>query len=222
MLPQDLHSLFRSTEYSETIRQAFHIRWTIPLKNLPKEKTVSNLYRILEEDMELLSKIESASSKAIKDLINSIIKEQTKNVQDNMDFMKDLNQIIQYIQLPVFLKDRDFHVDLYVLNKKKALLDKKDSFTVIIDLDMEHLGPVNIKLLISDMNIQADFLLVDPESAKLIEEELDQLKTSLAKKGYSLNGKVDLREEKTKVFDEILNQNVNKEGFFRYTYDIRA
>ena len=34
----------------------------------------------------------------------------------------------------------------------------------------------------SDKNIQADFFLVDPESAKLIEEELDQLKTSLAKK----------------------------------------
>ena len=43
--------------------------------------------------MELLSKIESASSKAIKDLINSIIKEQTKNVQDNMDFMKDLTRL---------------------------------------------------------------------------------------------------------------------------------
>ncbi len=222
VLPQDLHSLFRSTEYSETIRQAFHIRWTIPLKNLPKEKTVSNLYRILEEDMELLSKIESASSKAIDDSINSIMKEETKNVQDNMNFMKDLNQLIQYIQLPVFLKDRDLHVDLYVLSKKKALLDKKDSFTVIIDLDMEHLGPINIKLIMSDKNIQADFLLVDPESAKLIEEELDQVKASLAKKGYSFNGKVDLRKEKSMVFDEILNQNVNKEGSFRYSFDIRA
>ncbi len=218
-LAQNLHSLLSSSEYSKTIREAFHMRWTIPLKNLPKEKTVSNLYRILEEDMKLLNKLDHSSTKTIE---SSILKEPAKNGQDNIQFMKELNEIIQYIQLPVFLNDQDLHVDVYVMNKKKALLDKKDNFTIFIHLEMEELGPINIKLTISEKNIQAAFQIDDSQASQIIEKHLDQLTETLEKKGYTFSGHIDSSEEKVNVFDEILNQNINKETSFRYSFDIRA
>ena len=217
--PRDLHTLISSQEYSKILGEAFHLRWTLPLKKLSKENSIRDLYKLLEEDMEQLSKLEASTTKARE---NFILKEPTKNLQDNLQFMRELNDIMQYIQLPIQLSNQDAHVDLYVLNKKKALLDKKDSLNIYIQLKMEHLGFLAIKMLMSEKNIQASFQLEDSESSKLIEKYLPELRKSLEVKGYQFNGRIETNEEKVNVFDEILKLDANNEASLRYSFDIRA
>ena len=64
----------------------------------------------------------------------------TSDLQQNLAFMKMLNEQFAYMQLPLKLSQQNAHGDLYVMTRKNALKKSKDNLKVLLHLEMDSLG----------------------------------------------------------------------------------
>lgn len=212
-------SLLRSPEYSKLIEEAFHQKWTITPDKLVNKDSVTNLYQNLQENLEKLNSLLKEGRESIE---NSRLQEPVKSLQENLRFMKDLNETFTYLQLPVQFKDKDVHSDLYVFTKKKALQGKKEGLNVLLHLDMANLGLINVHIQMDHNIVQAKFNLENKDSVQIISDYLPTLKSALQRKGYSLFSEVKATYEKPDFCRDFIEQNSKDNNTQRYTFDIRT
>jgi hypothetical protein len=212
--------LLQAPEYSKLLEEAFLQKWTITPEKASKKDSVSNLYHQLTEDLEKLSNL----TKSLKDSEeNQRLDTPIKNMKENLQFMKDLNEAFTYLQLPMKFKDQTAHTDLYVMRRKKSLSDSKENLSVLLHLDMSNLGSLNIYIQMNSGNrIQADFYIEDTDAGLLIKENLPSLTNALEKKGYSLDADVKDSYQKPDFSKDFIEQNSQDNLIQRYTFDIRT
>lgn len=215
----NLGKLFTSKEYQKLLSKAFHLRWTLTPEKLTKKASVMEYYLKLQEDMDQLSEVFDNGSKLMESLQ---LKEPVKHLQDNLQFMRDLNELVKYIQLPVRFTGQDVHGDLYVYTKQHLKNTAKDSFHVLLHLDMSSLGPLDIQMNIYRQQIQATFILTDELSEQLLSEYLPELASALSDKGYQLQARTKYSMEKRDFVKDILKPDQPDQSLFRYSFDIRA
>ncbi len=209
----------RAEELTAYIEALLHQKWTLTPEQLSKKTPLIKLYQKLEEDVKKLERLLSFHRESVE---LSQAEKPVKSIQDNLRFMKDLNQLFSYVQLPIQLKGRDIHGELYVFNKKNALRNKKDILSVILHLDMAELGPLNIHLKIESERIQATFSVEDSEAGSIIRNHLAELTNALAKKGYQLQARVEKPEQKRDFIKDILEQDASDHSAVTYSFDIKA
>lgn len=212
-------ALLQAPEYRKLLEEAFHQKWTIPPESLAKKTPVSELYRNLQEDMEKLEQLIKKSDTADEPLQ---IREPVKNLQENLRFMKDLNEMFTYLQLPVQTKDQEIHSELYVLSRKEALRNKKDNFSVLLHLDMTNLGSLNIHIQMYNSLITAKFYMEDTPSRQLVTQNIPLLEDSLKKKGYELHAEMESTYVKPDFVQDFIEQNTQDNTIKNYTFDIRT
>ena len=146
-------------------------------------------------------------------------------MQGNIDFMKSLNQAFAYMQLPLKLQNQNAHGDLYVYTKKDKMKQNPQKLSLMLHLEMDHLGTVNVRLEKDHQNIKADFHLEKEDSLRLIERNTHLLTDSLTEKGYTCQVQVQpLTQSETPVQD-FLNAKVTPSASHemkRFSFDIRA
>lgn len=146
----------------------------------------------------------------------------TQNFQENMEFMKVLNQLFPYVQLPMKLKDQFVHSDLYVYTKKKNLQENPDSISVLLHLDMEHLGPTDIHITLARGSVQAKFYMSDDFSTSLLRNNIDLLEESMTRNGYLLQTEFIERQKEVDIVKDIIEKDQPTSSLKRYSFDIRA
>jgi hypothetical protein len=212
-------NLLQSPEYLKLLEGAFHQKWTITPDKLAINTSVSELYQNLQEDMEKLSALEQSSKTTSGDLR---LQEPVKNMQENLSFMKDLNEMFTYLQLPVQFKGHDVHSDLYVFKRKNAPHEKEENLSVLLHLDMTNLGSLNIHLQMDPTMIKAKFYLEDRSVEKLISNNLSTLTDALQKKGYHLHAEILDNYKKPDFSKDFIEQSATDSYVQRYTFDIRT
>ncbi len=210
--------LLASPEYRTLLESAFHDKWTITPEKLSDKAALRELYEGLREDMEQLSAL-SKLEIPLKE--EARLQEPIKNLQENLRFMQDLNEMYTYLQLPVQLKNQDVHSELYVFTKKKALQNKED-LSVLLHLDMTNLGSMNIHIRMNHNIVQAKFYIEDRDTQRLISEYMPSLSDSFTKKGYSLHSEVSQSYEKIDFSRDFIEDNVSEGDVRRYSFDIRT
>ncbi len=210
--------LLASPEYRTLIGNAFHDKWTITPEKLTDKAALRELYENLREDMEQLSALSKLQISAKDD---ARLQEPIKNLQENLRFMQDLNEMYTYLQLPVQLKNQDIHSDLYVFTRKKALQNKED-LSVLLHLDMTNLGSMNIHIQMNHNIVQAKFFIEDRDTQRLISEYMPSLTDALTKKGYHLHSDVNQSYEKIDFSKDFIDDNVSESDVRRYSFDIRT
>lgn len=146
----------------------------------------------------------------------------TQNFQENMEFMKVLNQLFPYVQLPIKMKDQFVHSDLYVYTKKKNLQENPDSISVLLHLDMEHLGPTDIHITLSRANVEAKFYMSDDFSSSLLRNNIDLLEEAMIRNGYLLQTEFIERQKEVDIVKDIIERDQPTSSLKRYSFDIRA
>ena len=209
-VPYELHSL---------LEEVFRQKWTITPEKLAKKSPLEDLYRDLQEDLRQLNNLINSNKDATEE---TRLQSPVKALQDNLQFMKELNELYPYVQLPIQFKNQEVHGDLYVFHRKNALQGKKDSFSVLLHLDMSELGALNIHLKMELDKLQATFFIEDPASGRLISEHLSELSQALSLKGYHLQVRVEQPEHKSDFIKDILEQEQADSSTLRYSFDIRA
>lgn len=146
----------------------------------------------------------------------------TQNFQENLEFMKVINQLFPYVQLPIKMKDQFVHSDLYVYTKKKNLQENPDSISVLLHLDMENLGPTDIHINLTRGNVAAKFYMSDDFSTSLLRNNIDLLEDAMARNGYLLQTEFIERQKEVDIVKDIIEKDQPTSSLKRYSFDIRA
>ncbi|MDF2538573.1 MAG: hypothetical protein K0S76_1594 [Herbinix sp.] len=218
-IPDSTPPLFSAPSYLKLLEEAFHSKWTITPEELSHNSSIDKLYQSLQEDMKELNEFLQVGREAMDP---THLKEPVKNMQDNLEFMRNLNEVFTYLQLPVQLKDKDVHGDLYIYTKKDAFKGKKDGLSVLLHLEMQNLGPVNIHIHMDHNQVHANFSLESEEAGQLIAKHLQELTETLEKKGYSFHAKIEPTYVKPDFSKDFIEQNNPDSNVMRYSFDIRT
>lgn len=213
-----IHRLFSSKEYKTLMKEELISKWTLTPKSLMKEGIVDEYYENLTKQLTDMKEFISSSFQSSQENLNG----QAGHLQDNINFMKQINEFFTYFQLPIKLKEQVANSKLFVYTRKKERRTAEEGISVLLHLDMEHLGPLDIHVDLHNKNLVSRFYINDKDTSNLISSNMPLLEAALEKKGYSLNAEVLIREKDMDIVEEFTKQEENPSFVPRYNFDIRA
>ena len=130
-----------------------------------------------------------------------------QNIRENVEFINQMNQMFQYVQLPLKLSGSQAQGELYVYTNKRNLAKKDGMLTAILHLDMEYLGNVDVNITLDTNTEQVTTrFYMEEETVTLLEEHMEELTERLMKKGYQSQAYFEKRESEKTVFERIEDQ----------------
>ncbi len=211
-----LQELFSSEEYKGVLENVVKKQWLIKPEDMKTSDEIKQQYeRILNQSSKLMDTFST-------DVNHGDLSKQGKNMQENINFINDMNNMYAYAQLPVKLDNGNGNSELYVYANKAKLAKQDGEISVLLHLDMDNLGSTDIHVSLHNKKVHARFYMEDNEAVDIVVENIEELRDKLATRGFSLSNEVVKREEKSsnKVLEEVLE--IDKEqSVKRYTFDVR-
>lgn len=214
---EELFKLLDGKEFKQVLKGEMNRQWLLMPDEVAEENSVDKLYERLNSQMKQLQQALSQAAKADTPLARTVA-----NVNSNIDFMNQLNQMFTYVQLPLKMQNQEASGELFVYTNKKSLAEKDGAVSALLHLDMEHLGSVDVHVTLTDQKVATKFYLKDDDALDLIEANITVLNEHLNKRGYSMNAQFVKQEEERNVMNEILEQNKNISVLAGYSFDARA
>lgn len=219
---KDMQQLLRGKEFQTLLKEEIGRQWTIEPRDVADKKQIEQLYERIREQTARLTQALETAGKADAPVARSV-----QNLQNNVDFMNQMNHLYAYVQLPLKMLGNEAHGDLYVYTNKKNLAAKDGQVSALLHLDMEHLGPLDVYVTMKDKQVATNFTVADEDVLSLIEEHIDILNQRLTSRGYSLKTKMSVKdagEEETEesIMQTILHQQKNISVLSRTSFDMRA
>lgn len=216
-----LARLFSGKEYTKVLKSEILQQWTIEPENVQDASKVEELYQRLSRQ---LAGIKEALSSGAGGSESSAMKS-VVNLQNNLDFMNQLNQTYQYIQLPLKMNGKEAHGELYVYTNKRHLAQKDGNVSALLHLDMEYLGPVDVYVAMQEQKVSTKFYLRDDEMIGFIGDHIHILNKRLEQRGYSMKCEMLCRsqeDEGKSMIDRITESGRNVTVLSQYAFDVRA
>ena len=110
-------------------------------------------------------------------------------VKDKLDFIKVVNENNNYLHMPLLLNNQRSTLDIYIVNDKENQKQKKPNngnATVLISLDLDHVGHIESMITIEKKNVSLVFRTDNNMIKDLISSKLMSLNLLLKEKGYML------------------------------------
>ena len=198
-LEAELKELFKSEDFKTVVKNSMRDSWSLRPDQVADKANVEQLYQRLEKQTNELTGRLSQLAEPGSQFAQSL-----GNMSNNLDFMNQMNQAMQYIQLPLKMNGSDATGDLYVYTDKKSLAAKDGNVSAMLHLDMENLGTVDVYAAISSGNkVSTRFYLESDEVIDLIAEHIHELDERLEKRGYSCSTKLSTRDQMGKDDDNV-------------------
>lgn len=218
---ESLKELFSSREMQHVLKGQFLSGWTLSPEGLKEEGSIDRLYGKMQEQLtELTTLSRMFGTRAPGE---SII-HTTTDMQQNMEFMKTLNEQFAYMQLPIKLSEQNAHGDLYVMTKKDVLKKSKDNLKVLLHLEMDSLGTLDIHITKEHTNIVTRFYVAKESARKLLEKNAELLKDAINEQGYSFTSEFVPKEKDVDVLHDFIEKDTPAPvgNITRYNFDLRA
>ncbi len=212
-----LKKLLTSKEYKGLLKQAIADQWFLSPEKLKEEGAVKELYQRMSRQLE---QIQQALSQAGKE--GTALSKHAQSLQNNIEFMNQMNQAYTYAQLPLKLRGQNAHSDLYVYTNKKNLREKGGELSALLHLDLDHLGSTDIFVKLKGTAVQADFYLENDASYRLIFGNTGQLVERLQERGYQCEVKVENRPQQQDFVEDFLEHDKPSGKLHRYSFDVKA
>ncbi len=134
-----------------------------------------------EEVDEMLSKLVSklgASRDDSGEVTNAAMKDQVTSIQQSVNYMKDLNESMSYVQLPLQMNDEMRSVDFFIKKRNKKDKENEDT-TIFISLDTNELKTVQVLVEYKKSDVGIQFRLSDTEILDILRVNVDGLNEKL-------------------------------------------
>ena len=197
-------------------------KFTLSPNELNEPHSISSFYEEVESILEKLHSFFQDQLEAKASESKSNVLSQLTQMKENIDFMKTMNQLFGYVQLPIKLTEQPTHSELFVYTNKKQLRTENGEVSVLLHLDMTYLGPIDIHLTLSGRQVKAKISLEDEGSLNLVKSHLPELEIALQNKGYSMTAEFEQLQHETKVIRDYLESSPSELLMKRYTFDKRA
>jgi flagellar hook-length control protein FliK len=218
----DIQRLFQTEAFQKLFSQSILENFTITPKQLAKKGEMDSFYENMERQADAFEKLISSTLSGDD---SRQLSQESHDMKSNIDFMKTLNETFGYMQLPLKLQNQNTHGDLYVYTKKEKLKQNQDQISILLHLEMEHLGTLNVKLDKENNNIKADFKMDNDEALELVSRNTHLLQNSLNEKGYTCQISVQPLEQPETPVQDFLNTKITTSAtkeMKRFSFDIRA
>lgn len=231
LLPKAMHDqeaarvmerLLGGREFQNLLKSEIGKQWLIEPKEVADPKQVEQLYERVREQTIRLHQALAAVEKGDTPVAKSV-----QNLQNNVDFLNQMNHMYTYVQLPLKMLGNNAHGDLYVYTNKKNLAAKDGNVSALLHLDMEHLGPLDVYVTMQNQKVSTNFTVQDDNILTLIEKHIGLLHDRLAKRGYDFKAQMQIKEqeeegEQESIMRTILHQQKNISVLSRTSFDMRA
>ena len=217
---ESVKELLGSKAFQNLLKSQMTNDWSLKPEDVAQKENVERLYERIREQsakmneaFQMVDKGDAAGAKSVQTL------------QNNVDFINQLNHLFTYVQLPLKMAGNQAHGDLYVYTNKKSLANKDGNVSALLHLDMEHLGPLDVYVAMqtSQNKVTTNFTVKDEAALDLIAKNIHILNEHLEKRGYSMNANFQLKEDgPTNIMQEILEQNKNISALSMTSFDMRA
>lgn len=218
---ESIKELFTSKELQTVLKGQLMSDWTLSPEGLKEEGSIENLYNKMNEQFTELTNLSRmfATRTSGENVLTT-----SSDMQQNVEFMKLLNQQFSYMQLPLKLSEQNAHGDLYVMTRKSALKKSKDNLRVLLHLEMDSLGTLDIHVTKEHTNISTQFYVSKESARKLLEKNAELLKDAINEQGYSFTSEFLTKEKDIDIVkDFIENEAPAPVGSMkRYNFDLRA
>lgn len=176
---QNLHRIFSGEEFRNLLTESLKHLWTVRPEELVKNGKVEELYQRMDRQLRGLANALENGGQAESAAFRS-----TTAMSQNIDFMNQLNQMYAYVQLPLHLSQGDAHGELYVYANKRSLAENGGKISALLHLDMEHLGPVDVYVMLEQSRVNTRFYVQDEDMLDFLAAHMHILTERLAERGY--------------------------------------
>lgn len=214
-----MQNLFQDASLKDLMSEIVKKAFSVDPKKMKDPKEIDDLYETILKNTKSFEDAVASHGGNTKGFQQSF-----QNMRQNMQFMEQLNHQMIYAQMPVRLSSKQTNSELYVYADKRKLQQKKDGISVMLHLDMDHLGATDVKVTLTGSNVHARFYLNDQDSVDIVADNMNTLAKQLADRGFSLTNEVVKRQPQesiNKVVDEVIDENAEK-SIRRYTFDART
>ena len=213
--------LFLSKEFNGLLQDTMTNQWLLRPEQVGEKENIEALYaRLGKHTQQLTNLLESTLGP------NTPLAQNAGNLSNNLDFMNQLNQMFQYVQLPLKMQNGNAHGDLYVYTNRRSLARDDGTVSAILHLDMEALGPLDVYLKMQDNKVNTNFYMADDAALDLVAEHIEELNERLQKRGYTMTARMMLQSEMSgedAAVDEMLKVNPGGVGIVsEQSFDARA
>ena len=190
---ESLTEIFKDPVFKLFMKEAGDELSTLSPKEISQHENIDNLYEHLQKRADKI--LENLAGKEDFALVKS-----AQNFKANVNFMNQVNQMYQYVQLPLKFTESHANGELYVYGNGKKLSLEDGNVSALLHLDMEHLGTVDIHVEMNPQKqVKTNFYFEDEAMLDFIYEHIDMLNERLEKRGYGPVTNVQMRDEMTKT-----------------------
>lgn len=218
---EDLHQLVSQKAFQKVVKGQFLSGWTLSPEGLKEEGSIDTLYNRMQQQFSDLTNLSRmfATRNSGEQIINT-----TSDLQQNLAFMKMLNEQFAYMQLPLKLSQQNAHGDLYVMTRKNALKKSKDNLKVLLHLEMDSLGILDIHITKDHTSISTQFYTAKETARKLLEKNVELLKDAINEQGYSFTSEFLAKEKDIDLVHDFIENDspAPPAAVKRYNFDLRA
>ncbi|MDF2819998.1 MAG: hypothetical protein K0R15_439 [Clostridiales bacterium] len=216
-IKQDIKQLLNSTEYKKLMAEHIKNQLFLEPGEVAKENAVAKLYDKLETELKQVRTVLEETTNLDSKLLAT-----TKGLQENIEFMRNLNDVFTYIQIPLKLKNQNASSELYVFTDKEEIKKNKGNISALLHLDLANLGILDIYINKQEKNIQSQFYCDDEVIREALEKNISKLIAPLEGKGYNIYTQIAKREEKVEFVKDFINIGGEQLSLKRYSFDVRA
>lgn len=210
--------LAKSPEFQKQLQEYVKQELSLRPQDTNREK-LGEVYNRLSRQLGALSEALGSAGQE-----NSMMGKTVQNLNQNLNFLNQLNDMYSYVQLPLKMSDRDTHGELYVYANRHKKAVREGEVSALLHLDMANLGPMDIYVQLKDNNVGTRFYLPDEEMLDFIADHIDLLNSRLEKRGYHMNCSFQTRElgEENTVMQELIEEQSNRPMSADYSFDAFA
>lgn len=212
--------LLKEVGFRNGVRELLQRQLLLEPENTQKEN-VKKLYDHLNKHLQIISNALEQTGQEQSSLAKTV-----QNMNQNIRFLNQVNQMYAYIQLPLKLSESNTHGELYVYSNKKHIASPEGNISALLHLDMDYLGPLDVYVQMKEFKVNTDFYLADESMLDFLYEHMDLLTKRLEKRGYQLSYELKLRNEedagKNVAMQELIRENSNIPTMVHYSFDVRA
>lgn len=173
-----------------------------------------------EQVQDKVEEILSVSNEAV---VSNEVAKGAMEVKATVEFINNLQQEYQFMQLPMFLNDQLLTSEFYVMNQQKATKDQQESITALVRLDLLNLGHTDIYVKKVDKNIDVQFYMTDESQISVMQKNVFQLHKLLRDKGFNtLSATVQPLEQAFDIVNDFLDKEDESPSKKRVSFDMRA
>lgn len=196
-------------------------QWSLTPEEVADQEKVTAFYGRMGRQLRALTQVLEESNQT-----SSAAYKAVTNLQQNLDFLQQVNQMYSYVQLPLRLQQDNAHGDLYVYTNKKHMADGDGKVSALLHLDMEHLGPVDVYVTLKESKVSTKFYMADDNMLNFMMEHMDLLTSRLAKRGYQCTYEMQVKN-RDQLQDKGINGLWEKQPehtmkLAEYSFDMRA